>query len=153
DSHDYLFQAEDCIQVRNVTGVQTCALPISYFSLSASRPCSVSLSSPASARYSGVCVGSGVTRTPTPTPAARASTPATTIQGHRERPAHPVQRVRWELSHSCRGGLVRQELAPAEPLQMGPARVGLVRMAPARAGRAGTGRSVLWVPAVCPQRP
>src|SRR5699024_9839661 len=58
----------------------------SDLSLSASRPCSVSLSSPASARYSGVCVGSGVTRTPTPTPAARASTPGTTIQGHRERP-------------------------------------------------------------------
>src|SRR5438067_9636754 len=27
-TQDFFFQAEDCIRVRNVTGVQTCALPI-----------------------------------------------------------------------------------------------------------------------------
>src|SRR5688500_19725804 len=84
----FFFQAEDGIRDYKVTGVQTCALPISSASTSTSRCCS----------------GSTPTATrPTPTSAAsRSSSKAAATPRSEERRVGEEWRTRWTRGHETK---------------------------------------------------
>src|SRR3712207_7666358 len=95
----FFFQAEDGIRDIGVTGVQTCALPISGTAASPSRCARRSTRSSATASRTRPCSSTGTSSTSTSPPTSAGCTATTTRPRSEERRVGKECRSRWSPYH------------------------------------------------------